>query len=179
MPPRSSCHASIRHGPCGTNNKNNHALYVSGGDPYLTEGETLLTTTDDELPVKALSNCKKLRKVVLPTTLTAIGQEALSGCSGLVNDETVPVWVEEPVFSCEADIDSPAGEYPITVTAKAESYNLTFVAGTLTVTDATGITTVKNDPKDNTAVYDLSGRRVENTIGHKGIYIRNGKKYIK
>ncbi len=311
------------------------ARIVSGGDPYLTEGETLLTTTDDELPVKALSNCKKLRKVVLPTTLTAIGQEALSGCSGLreirisskeipalngtevfkgvpvstcllyvpagtktkylqlaqwkdfgnnvkeygssvkvrntirkygeenpqfvyqvsgdpitgepeltceatksspagkypivisigtitdenvelfdgymivqkvgatatvenatrevgqpnpdfslifsglVNDETVPVWVEEPVFSCEADIDSPAGEYPVTVTAKAESYNLTFVAGTLTVTDATGITTVKNDPKDNTAVYDLSGRRVENTIGHKGIYIRNGKKYIK
>lgn len=99
--------------------------------------------------------------------------------SGLVNDETVPVWVEEPVFSCEADIDSPAGEYPVTVTAKAESYNLTFVAGTLTVTDATGITTVKNNPKDNTVVYDLSGRRVENTIGHKGIYIRNGKKYIK
>lgn len=99
--------------------------------------------------------------------------------SGLVNDETVPVWVEEPVFSCEADIDSPAGEYPVTVTAKAESYNLAFVAGTLTVTDATGITTVKNNPKDNTVVYDLSGRRVENTIGHKGIYIRNGKKYIK
>ena len=99
--------------------------------------------------------------------------------SGLVNNETVPVWVEEPVFTCEADETSPAGEYPITVTAKAESYNLTFVAGTLTVTSPTGITTVKNDPKDNTVVYDLSGRRVTNTTQHKGVYIRNGKKYVK
>ena len=56
---------------------------------------------------------------------------------GLVNDETVPVWLEEPVFTCEATIDSPEGEYPITVTAMAESYKLTFVAGTLTVTPST------------------------------------------
>lgn len=66
---------------------------------------------------------------------------------GLVNDETEPVWTEEPVFSCEATADSPEGDYPITVTATAESYKLTFVAGTLTVTPSTVVPT--EDPTED------------------------------
>ena len=98
---------------------------------------------------------------------------------GLVNNETVPVWTVEPVFTCEATEDSPVGEYPITVTAEAESYKLTFVAGVLTVTESTtnGISTVSREKITNNRYYNLAGQRVEQPS--KGLYIRNGKKYLK
>lgn len=100
---------------------------------------------------------------------------------GLVNDEVVPVWLEEPVFTCEADENSPEGEYPITVTATAESYKLTFVAGTLTVTPSTtGIVSVNADAKAKSdVIFDLSGRRVSESAMNKGLYIRNGKKFVR
>ncbi|MBO6191774.1 MAG: C10 family peptidase [Prevotella sp.] len=99
---------------------------------------------------------------------------------GLVNDETVPVWVEEPVFICEATEDSPVGEYPITVTAQAESYKLTFVAGVLTVTESTtGITEVRSKMEEGKGnAYDLQGRRI-NAQPSKGLYIQKGKKFVK
>ena len=93
--------------------------------------------------------------------------------SGLVNDETVPVWLQEPVFTVEADETSGPGEYPITVTAVAESYELTFVAGVLTVTMPTGLqlTTVGEGEKNGEAVYyDLDGRRVNHP--KSGIYFK-------
>ena len=98
---------------------------------------------------------------------------------GLVNDETEPVWLQEPVFTCEANEASPVGEYPITVTAQAESYKLTFVAGVLTVTESTtnGISTVSREKITNNRYYNLAGQRVEQPS--KGLYIRNGKKYLK
>ena len=98
---------------------------------------------------------------------------------GLVNNETIPVWKVEPVFTCEATETSPVGEYPITVTAEAESYKLTFVAGVLTVTESTtnGISTVSREKITNNRYYNLAGQRVEQPS--KGLYIRNGKKYLK
>ncbi|MBQ7420734.1 MAG: C10 family peptidase [Prevotella sp.] len=118
---------------------------------------------------------------------------------GLKNGEETPVWLEAPVFTTTAGIDSPAGDYPILVeSATAESYELTFVAGTLTVTPATdGIENIlERQPAsgyETGIVYDLQGRKVaENgklSIANgqlekadialpKGIYILNGKKFI-
>ncbi len=99
---------------------------------------------------------------------------------GLVNNETVPVWTVEPVFTCEADENSPVGEYPITVTATAESYKLTFVAGVLTVTESTtGITEVRSKMEEGKGnAYDLQGRRI-NAQPSKGLYIQKGKKFVK
>ena len=98
---------------------------------------------------------------------------------GLVNNETIPVWKVEPVFTCEATEDSPVGEYPITVTAEAESYKLTFVAGVLTVTESTtGVRQIENgELRMENSFYNLAGQRVEQPS--KGLYIRNGKKYLK
>ena len=91
--------------------------------------------------------------------------------SGLVNDEMVPVWLEEPVFTVEADETSAPGEYPITVTAVAESYELTFNAGVLTVTAVvTGLTTVGETDSHEAVYYDLNGRRVDNP--QHGIYVK-------
>ncbi|MBR1545455.1 MAG: C10 family peptidase [Prevotella sp.] len=99
---------------------------------------------------------------------------------GLVNGDEVPVWVEEPVFTCEANADSPAGDYPITVTAKAESYDLTFVAGTLTILPAsTGINKVTvSENKKDTPYYRLNGQRSNMVPSQKGVYIHNGRKMI-
>ncbi len=45
--------------------------------------------------------------------------------------------------------------------------------------NGTGITTVGNDVRSNsTAIYDLSGRRITTPTAH-GVYIQNGKKYVK
>ena len=100
--------------------------------------------------------------------------------SGLVNGETVPTWIEEPVFTVEADETSEPGEYPITVTAVAENYELTFVAGILTVTgDPTGVRQVSTDgTAADGKTYMLDGRVANGTAPSKGIYIKNGKKVI-
>ena len=99
--------------------------------------------------------------------------------TGLVNNETVPVWTVEPVFTCEADENSPVGEYPITVTATAESYKLTFVAGVLTVTESTtGVRQIENgELRMENSFYNLAGQRVKEPS--KGLYIQKGKKFVK
>lgn len=106
-------------------------------------------------------------------------QFELVSYDGLINNDIVPAWIAEPVFYCEATEESPVGEYPITVqSANAESYNLTFVPGVLTVTEATGIhniTASRNQLPE--VLYTLHGRRV---VGkpQKGIYIAKGRKYV-
>ena len=44
--------------------------------------------------------------------------------------------------------------------------------------DITGLTTPKLDATDKAAIYDLSGRRLQ-AIPQRGVYIVNGKKYIR
>ena len=99
---------------------------------------------------------------------------------GLVNNEAVPVWTVEPVFTCEADETSPVGDYPITVTAQAESYKLTFVAGVLTVTESTtGVADVRSKKEEVRGEYfNLAGQRIGQPTA-KGLYILNGKKAVK
>ncbi len=109
----------------------------------------------------------------------------ISYSEGLLFNQIAPVWLTAPVITTTATIDSPAGEYPITVEldgAVAESYELsvfTFVPGVLTITakeePTTGILTINTQhPTPNTPIYNLAGQRVGN--GYKGIVIVNGKK---
>ena len=56
---------------------------------------------------------------------------------GLKNNESVPVWVKEPVISTSANSSSKVGIYPITIIdAEAKNYELSFRAGNLTVNKA-------------------------------------------
>ena len=88
------------------------------------------------------------------------------------NRENASVLTTQPVISCEATVDSPAGVYPITVSgAEAQNYVFTYVEGTLTIVDPTGIVAPKNG-KQPTVLYDLQGRRT--TQPRKGLYIQNG-----
>ena len=122
----------------------------------------------------------------------------LTYSEGLLFDAIAPVWLTAPVLTTTATIDSPEGEYPITVDlngAVAESYDLsvfTFVSGVLTITPSTtpvtGIETLRNGENEkwrngenekwsNGAMYNLAGQRVDN--GYKGIVIVNGRKVLK
>ena len=87
------------------------------------------------------------------------------------NRETASVLTKQPVISCEATADSPAGVYPITVSgAEAQNYVFTYIEGTLTVVDPTGIGGLKNTRIEELNLYDLQGRRT--TQPRKGIYIQ-------
>ena len=108
---------------------------------------------------------------------------------GLLDHDGEPVWLEEPQFTTEADEDSPAGVYTVTVSAEPESYVMTFKSGKLTV-KAKPIPNAISDISTHTShpspLYDLQGRRIDNVQRStfnvqlkKGLYIQNGKKIIK
>jgi hypothetical protein len=97
---------------------------------------------------------------------------------GFRNRETDTVFTVRPVITCEATVDSPAGEYEIKVSgAEAANYEITYVSGTLTVVNPTGITVVERGTLNNERVYDLQGRHV--TQPRRGVYIVKGKKVRK
>lgn len=50
------------------------ANIVSGGDPFLVDGN--LTTANNEIPERAFFGCQSLRKIILPTSITKIGDGA-------------------------------------------------------------------------------------------------------
>ena len=98
---------------------------------------------------------------------------------GLISLDSIPAWLEAPVFVTSADETSPAGEYPIMVeSATAESYNMTFVPGVLTVTVATSVKGVDvATQRQKPVYYTLDGNRVEGAA-RAGIYLvrqANGK----
>ena len=56
---------------------------------------------------------------------------------GFKNNETETVLDKKPIFSCDATKDSSVGEYEITVSgAEATNYEMTYVKGKLTITEA-------------------------------------------
>ena len=95
-----------------------------------------------------------------------------SAYEGLIALDSIPAWLDAPVFVTTADENSPAGEYPIMVeSATAESYNFTYVPGTLTVTVATAIDGIKTSPaRQQRVYYTLDGSRVEGTP-RPGVYV--------
>ena len=93
------------------------------------------------------------------------------------NSENEDVLTSKPVITCEATAESPAGEYEITVSgAEAQNYDITYVAGKLTVVDPLGVESVKADPAGSQPLYDMQGRRVEQP--KRGIYVSGNRKVV-
>ena len=95
-----------------------------------------------------------------------------SAYEGLISLDSIPAWLDAPVFVTIADENSPAGEYPIMVeSATAESYNFTFVPGTLTVTVATAVDGIEtSSARQQRVYYTLDGSRVVGTP-RPGVYV--------
>lgn len=97
--------------------------------------------------------------------------------SAFRNRETAEVFTQQPVATCDADEQSPAGTYEIRVSGgEAQNYIFTYVSGTLTITDTTGIESVDGSKSTVHSYYDLQGRMVEKPA--KGLYIKNNKKVV-
>lgn len=106
-------------------------------------------------------------------------------CKGFVDGDDESVLTAKPVLTCEADSQSPPGEYPIHISGgEAHNYDITHVTGTLTVTDAAGVKPAANDGHGtHYTVRDLQGRPVATDKATaknlpRGIYIENRKKFI-
>ena len=56
---------------------------VAGGEPFLTDADGSLTTTDDAVPERAFYGCRALSTLTLPPTITSIGVGAFAGCPRL------------------------------------------------------------------------------------------------
>ncbi|MBQ9363076.1 MAG: leucine-rich repeat protein [Bacteroidaceae bacterium] len=103
---------------------------------------------------------------------------------GFKNNDKAESLVQQPICECDAQPDSPAGEYEIRVYgAESPNYDITYVFGTLTVDVSTGIAALQGTHPDASAVYDLQGRKVSDSSAWaalpKGIYIVGGKKVVK
>lgn len=98
--------------------KNYNVSYVAG----------TLTITKAPLTISAGNYTKKQGDAMPEFTLTY---------EGFKNGETSDVLSKQPTVGCNATVSSPAGEYPIVVSgAEAQNYEITYVNGKLTVTDA-------------------------------------------
>lgn len=93
---------------------------------------------------------------------------------GFVNDETEEVLTELPVAVCEADADSPLGEYEIVVSgASSPNYNIKYTNGKLTVVESSSISDVAAE--ESAAVFNLMGVRVDESNLNSGFFIKNNK----
>ena len=97
---------------------------------------------------------------------------------GFRNRETYEVLTQQPVVSCDATSDSPAGEYAITVSgAAAQNYEITYVDGMLTVVASDAIAGIAVDAEGDGVAYDMQGRRVKSPT-RKGVYVTSQKKKV-
>jgi hypothetical protein len=97
---------------------------------------------------------------------------------GFRNRETEEVLTVKPVVICEATAESPVGEYDITVSgAEAQNYEITYVAGKLTVeNDPSGIVDATLLMDRGGQLYDLQGRRVSQP--RRGLFVKGRRKLV-
>ncbi|MCR4602841.1 MAG: leucine-rich repeat protein [Prevotella sp.] len=97
---------------------------------------------------------------------------------GWRNRETAEVLLQQPVITCNATPNSPAGEYPIVVSgAQAQNYEITYNDGVLTVEPGTnGIRSISDNSNDE-PIYDLQGRQARKS-SRGGIYITRQKRKV-
>jgi hypothetical protein len=114
----------------------------------------------------AFEGCSNLTSVVIPNSVTSIGDWAFSDCSRLTTATVGCSWITNPLYEFDENV---------TVNATLHSYE----NGVCTVCgkeDTTGIDGITNNVHQQSEIFDLHGRRVNN-LG-KGLYIVNGKKVM-
>jgi hypothetical protein len=163
--------------PKGTDARTYTVYYrVKGDDNHSNIEPTTLKVTISPAPlkIKAGSYSKKQGEDNPEFTLTY---------EGFVNYETKEVLTKEPIVTCQATKDSPAGLYEVVVSgAEAQNYNISYQSGWLIIEVVDGINDVimNGKPFD---VYNTQGRKIRSSVTSfeglpKGVYIINGKKII-
>ena len=102
--------------------------------------------------------------------------------SGFKNNETKAVLSTQPTITTTATSTSEPGEYEITVSgAEAQNYEISYVAGKLTITESDGIRMISSEHP--VSVFDIQGHKVRSNVTSleglpKGVYIINGRKVV-
>ena len=100
---------------------------------------------------------------------------------GWKNGENESVLLAKPTATTNATVDSPAGDYVITVSGgEAQNYAFEYVNGVLTVIETSGIAEINASGKP-LVVYTVSGKKLIVTSLKalpQGVYIVNGRKVI-
>ena len=77
------------------------ARFVAGGEPFIVEGTTQLTTRNDELPERAFYDCEGLTTIKLPATIKSVGKGSFGMCLAL---ETVDMPKSGDNFTVEDNV---------------------------------------------------------------------------
>ena len=99
-----------------------------GNDDYVAFSREYTLTVEKAALTITANDCTKVGGEENP--------ELSVSYEGFVNGEDQSVLTQQPTVTTEATTDSPVGSYPITASgAEAENYDISYVAGTLTVID--------------------------------------------
>ena len=170
---------------------------INGEPELLCDELTDATTPVGDYVIKTLRGTITNEDIVLqdgvltvtpaPLTITANSYTRKQGednpefdftCKGFRNKEKADVLLTQPVITCEATKDSPAGEYAIVISgATAQNYDITFVNGVLTVEGSSGISGIVVNNPSAPVLYDLQGRRLDNDM-RRGLYIDRQKRRV-
>ena len=155
-----------------------HHLYSNGEEVK----DLVIPNSVESIGNYAFQKCSALTSVTIGNSVTWIGSEAFRDCPELID---VYCYAEK-VPSTESDAFN--GSYPENATlhvpdASVDSYKATdpwsrFGKIVALTPEETGIDELKGENgKVKTALYDLSGRRVQK--GQKGVFIQNGKVMVR
>ena len=132
----------------------------------------------------AFKQCYSLKSITLPASLTGIGELAFynSSIETIISNIENPFPIGENMFSSNAYDDAilyvPAGTIDKYKSAEGWNRFAHIVEMTHTSIGPNQIES-KNTPEQNANIYfDLQGRQLTALPTQRGIYIRNGKKYV-
>lgn len=97
---------------------------------------------------------------------------------GFKNGETKDILISQPTVMTAATADSPIGDYEVVVSgAEAQNYEISYVNGILTITEADGIDSMNHVPLTKySVIYNITGQRLSKP--QRGVNIVDGKKVI-
>lgn len=143
------------------------------GISFLYDEETEdYVTTSSRIPKKLALNSEMQNENTLRVAGVCTGPSCIYGNAGSVF-----------TFKVKADENIMAGMYEIKMLNMELSYGEAIDVADRTsvleiLDEANGIATIFSNGNENSEVYDLSGRRIDDSMTQKGLFIINGKKVI-
>ncbi len=132
----------------------------------------------------AFAWCSSLSSVTIPNSITSIEKALFMGCISLSKVNcyaTTPPSVGEEAFMgvrCnEGILKVPASS--VSAYQNASGWNEWINVLSIEENAPTSIDNIVNSQRPDDKTYNLNGQRVDGYDTHKGVYIRNGKKYAR